>query len=76
MKSLRGLGASPCLLWSKVPPASGKMVQRRAPLSPPGPYEALVTEGGGRSRSVNDVQELSSLPLGDTRHSLPQGGEG
>lgn len=76
MKSLRGLGASPCLLWSEVPPASGKMVQRRAPPSPPRPCEALVTGGGGRSRSVNCVQDLGSPPLGDSRHSPPQGGKG
>ena len=65
MKSLRGLGASPCLLWSEVPPASGKMIQRRAPPSPPRPCEALVTGGGGRSRSVNCVRDLP-----------PQGGKG
>ena len=62
MKSLRGLGAGPCLLWSEVPPASGKMVQRRAPPSPPRPCEALVTGGGGRSRSVNCVRDLGSPP--------------
>lgn len=76
MKSLRGLGASPCLLWSEVPPASGKMVQRRAPPSPPRPCEALVTGGGGRSRSVNCVRDLGSPPLGDRGHSLPLGGKG